>query len=330
MRYLVTGGAGFIGSNLAEALWREGATVRILDNFSTGKRANIGHLDIEAIEGDIRDLEDCRKAARGMDFILHKAALASVPASVADPLYSNAVNITGTLNMLTAAREAGTRRFVLASSSSVYGDGPEPVKTERSGIRPLSPYALGKLAGEEYCRMFFSLFGLETVCLRYFNVFGPRQDPNSEYAAVIPKFITALLAGKRPVIFGDGLQTRDFIFIGDVVRANLLACSKPAAAGGVFNIACDRGISLLELLDEIKAVSGNNIDPVFEPARLGDVRHSRADISLARERLDFEPAFTFREAMERTVEWFRGAGPLTLPPLFTKELIKGTSALHQP
>lgn len=307
MKYLVTGGAGFIGSNLAEALLRKGETVRIFDNFSTGKRTNIESLDLEVIEGDIRDLEQCRKAALGMDFVIHKAALASVPASVADPLYSNAVNITGTLNMLTAARQAGVRRFVFASSSSVYGDGPEPVKTESSGIRPLSPYALGKLAGEEYCRMFFRLFGMETVCLRYFNVFGPRQDPNSEYAAVIPKFISALLGGRRPVIYGDGLQTRDFIFIGDVVQANLLACARPEVAGGVFNIACDRGISLLELLDEIKAVSGNNNAPVFEPARIGDVRHSRADISLARKHLGFEPAFTFREAIGKTVEWFRHA-----------------------
>lgn len=307
MNYLVTGGAGFIGSNLAEALLRQGGKVRVFDNFSTGKRSNIEGLDLEVCEGDIRDLDECRKAVQGMDFILHKAALASVPASVADPLYSNAVNITGTLNMLTAAREAGIKRFVFASSSSVYGDGPEPVKTENAAIRPLSPYALGKLAGEGYCRMFFSLFGLETVCLRYFNVFGPKQDPNSEYAAVIPKFITALLDGRPPVIYGDGLQTRDFIFIGDVVRANLLACSGTAAAGGVFNIACDRGISLLELLDEIKAVSANNIDPVFAPACVGDVRHSRADISLARQRLGFEPAFTFREAVEKTVGWFRAS-----------------------
>ncbi len=304
MRYLITGGAGFIGSNLAEALVREGATVRVFDNFSTGKRDNLAGLDVEVIEGDIRDLDACRAAARGMDYILHKAALASVPASVADPLYSNAVNITGALNMLTAAREAGAWRFVLASSSSVYGDGPEPVKTESSQMRPLSPYALGKLAGEQYCRVFFSLFGLETVCLRYFNVFGPRQDPNSEYAAVIPKFITALLAGKRPVIYGDGLQTRDFVYVGDIVRANILACSQPTAAGGVFNIACDRGTSLLELLDEIKAVCGNSVEPEFAPARIGDVRHSRADIGLARKHLGFEPAFQFREAMARTVEWF--------------------------
>lgn len=310
MKYLVTGGAGFIGSNLAETLLRKGETVRVFDNFSTGKRANIKNLDMEVVEGDIRDLDECRKAVRGMDFVIHKAALASVPASVADPLYSNAVNITGSLNMLTAARDAGVKRFVFASSSSVYGDEPEPVKKESSGLRPLSPYALGKLAGEEYCRIFYRLFGLETVCLRYFNVFGPRQDPQSEYAAVIPKFITALLDGRRPVIYGDGLQTRDFIFIGDVVQANLLACSRPEVAGGVFNVACDRGISLLELLDEIKAVSGNNITPVFEPARIGDVRHSRADISLARKRLGFEPAFTFHEAIGKTVEWFRHSRPV--------------------
>ncbi len=306
-KYLITGGAGFIGSNLAEALVREGTTVRILDNFSTGKSENLERLDVEVIKGDIRDPEQCQKAARGMDFVLHKAALASVPASVADPLYSNAVNITGTLNMLIAAREAGVRRFVLASSSAVYGDGPEPIKTEDTRVRPLSPYALGKLAGEEYCRMFFNLFGLETVCLRYFNVFGPRQDPKSDYAAVIPKFITALLAGKHPVIYGDGLQTRDFIFVGDVVRANLLACSRTTAAGDVFNIACDRGVSLLELLEEIKAISGKNLDPVFEPARIGDVKHSRADISLAKKYLEFEPAFTFQEAMEKTVEWFKNS-----------------------
>lgn len=308
MKYLVTGGAGFIGSNLVEELLRRGETVRVLDNFSSGRRGNLQGIaakSAEVMEGDIRDLEKCRAAARGMDYVLHKAALASVPASVADPLYSNEVNITGTLNMLTAARDAGVRRFVFASSSSVYGDDPEPVKTERSAIRPLSPYAIGKITGEEYCRAFFRLFGLETVCLRYFNVYGRRQNPHSEYAAVIPKFITALVSGGRPTIYGDGGQTRDFVFVGDVVRANLLACTGPRAPGRVFNIACNRGVSLLELLEEIEAITGTVAEPLFEPPRAGDVRHSRANISDAEEHLSFKPEFSFRDGLRITVEWFK-------------------------
>ncbi len=318
MRYLVTGGGGFIGSNTTEALIGQGVKVRVLDNFMTGKKSNLAFSssdEIEIIEGDIRNLETCRKAAAGMDYVIHLAALGSVPRSVLDPLLTNEVNITGALNMLIAARDAGVRRLIFSSSSSVYGDQPTDRMTDESGNpsakvetmtpNPLSPYAVSKMVGEAYCRVFYHLYGFETVALRYFNVFGKKQDPASEYAAVIPRFITALIENKSPVIYGDGEQSRDFTFVADVVRANLMACTAPAAAAGrVFNIACNRRFTLLQLLGELKNILGKNIDPVFAEARKGDIKHSMADISLAGEYLGFEPETSFREGLEETVAWF--------------------------
>ena len=320
MTYLVTGGAGFIGSNIVETLLQKGEKVRILDDFSTGKRGNLSFdvkTAVEVIEGDIRDLGTCHRAVKNVRYVLHHAALGSVQRSVEDPLTTHEINVRGTLNMLLASRDGGVRRFVYASSSSVYGDqagggaaagDPEAVspKTERMMPAPLSPYAASKLAGEMHCRLFCSLYGLGTVSLRYFNVFGKRQDPESEYAAVIPRFIQALLAGLPPVIYGDGKQSRDFTHVDDVVRANLMASAAPGEClGGVFNIACGRRYSLLELLGELQALVGKRVEPTFSDARKGDVRHSMADISLAREVLGFRPESTFRQGLEATVDWYR-------------------------
>jgi len=319
MNFLVTGGAGFIGSNMAESLLKRGKKVRVLDNFLTGKRSNLSFPNsekIEIMEGDIRSPDVCRKALAGMDYVIHLAALGSVPRSVEDPLLTNEINITGTLNLLVAARDGGVKRFVYASSSSVYGDQPTdrmadesgspPPKVETMTPNPMSPYALSKLVGETYCGLFHRLYGLETVALRYFNVFGPRQDPESEYAAVIPRFIKALFQDKQPVIYGDGKQSRDFTFVEDVVRANLLACAAPLdAVGRVFNTACNRRFTLLQLLDELGNILKTDIGPVFAEQRKGDVRHSMADISLARKFLGFEPEVSFRKGLEETVSWFR-------------------------
>jgi UDP-N-acetylglucosamine 4-epimerase len=320
MTYLVTGGAGFIGSNIVEILLQRGEKVRVLDDFSTGKRGNLSfdvQTAVEVIEGDVRDLGTCRRAVKNVRFVLHHAALGSVQRSVEDPLSTHEINLKGTLNMLLASRDGGVKRFVYASSSSVYGDqtaegieagDPEAVspKTERMMPYPLSPYATSKLAGEFYCRLFCRLYGLETVSLRYFNVFGKRQDPESEYAAVIPRFIQALLMGTPPVIYGDGRQSRDFTHVDDVVRANLMALSAPGEClGDVFNIACGRRYSLLELLGELQALVGKRTEPTFSDARKGDVRHSMADISLAGEVLGFRPESTFRQGLEQTVDWYR-------------------------
>lgn len=317
MAYLVTGGAGFIGSNIVEHLLRRGEKVRVLDNFSTGRRENLSfdvRNAVEVIEGDIRDVGTCRKAVRGMDYVVHQAALASVPRSVDDPLLANDVNATGTLNLLVASRDAGVKRLVYASSSSVYGDeagrGDEidtvTPNSEHMKPNPLSPYAASKLTGEYYCRLFFRLYGFETVSLRYLNVFGRRQDPASEYAAVIPKFIEALLQNRPPVIYGDGRQTRDFTHVDDVVKANLGACfARKEALGTAFNIACGRRYSLLELLRELQSITGKRLKPNFADARKGDVRHSMADISLARTVLGFEPETGFRQGLEKTVEWYK-------------------------
>ena len=305
--FLVTGVAGFIGSNLAEALLARGHRVRGLDNFLSGKRENLEGLSgLEFVEGDIRDLEVCRRACDGVDYVLHQAALGSVPRSIEDPVLSNECNVTGTLNMLVAARDAGVQRFVFAASSSAYGDTPELPKVETMRPQPLSPYALTKLAGEEYCRLFFELYGFETVSLRYFNVYGRRQDPFSMYAAVIPKFVSALLRGEQPEIYGDGEQTRDFTYIEDVVQANLRACEAPReACGRVYNIAFGRRISLNELYREIARLLGTDIPPRYGPPRPGDVRHSLADISRARKALGYEPAFDVRQGLSEAIGWYR-------------------------
>jgi nucleoside-diphosphate-sugar epimerase len=319
--FLVTGGAGFIGSNIVEELVRLGHSVRVLDNFSTGKRENLAPFleKIDLIEGDIRDEDICRRAVDGIDYVLHQAAMASVPRSLAEPVTTSEVNIMGTVKLLTASAKAGVRRFVYAASSSAYGDQSLPVKNELLLPKPLSPYAAAKLAGEYFCHAFSRSMGLDTVGLRYFNVFGPHQDPKSQYSAVIPLFITALIEDRQPTIYGDGLQTRDFTFVANNVRANILAATteKPVA-GRIINIACGTSFSLLDLLRAINQslcppLAGvshrdggghKNIEPIFEPARKGDVKHSLADISLARELLSYEVGVDFNEGIRRTVKWY--------------------------
>jgi UDP-N-acetylglucosamine 4-epimerase len=306
-RFLVTGAAGFIGSNLAEALVSRGQRVRALDNFLTGKRENLDSLDgVEFIEGDVRDPVTCRMACEGVDYVLHEAALGSVPRSIEEPGLSNECNVTGTLNMLVAARDAGVRRFVFAASSSAYGDTPALPKVETMAPQPLSPYALTKLVGEEYCRLFTELYGLETVCLRYFNVFGKRQDPNGAYAAVIPRFVSALLRNIPPEIYGDGEQTRDFTYVSDVVQVNLKACQAPReACGQVYNVAHGERISLNALFREISRLMGSALEPNHGPPRAGDVRHSLADISKARRLLGYDPCYTVKRGLEEAIHWYR-------------------------
>jgi len=306
-RYLVTGGAGFIGSHLVEHLVAQaGSEVRVLDNFATGKRENLAPwLDrIELVEGSVVDLELCRRACDGVRFVLHQAAVPSVPRSVAEPMVTHEANVTGTLTMLLAARDAGVRRFVYASSSSVYGDGATLPKEESARPSPLSPYAVAKLAGEQYCRVFTSVFGLDTISLRYFNVFGPRQDPESPYAAAVPKFIAAALDGESPVIFGDGSQTRDFTYVADVVHANMLACRAPKeAAGAVVNVAGGAGISVNDVWDVIRTRLGATVAARRLPPRAGEVRHSVASLERARTVLGYEPAVGSREGLRLTCEW---------------------------
>jgi UDP-glucose 4-epimerase len=307
MKHLVTGGAGFIGSHIATALVERGDSVRVLDNLCTGTKANLAHLagKIEFVEGDVLDVKRLEKAVAGCDVVFHQAALASVPRSLKEPLDTHAACATGTANVLDAARRGGVRRVVYAGSSSAYGNQPFISKRETDLPAPLSPYAAAKLAGELYCQSFAASFGLETVVIRYFNVFGPRQDPNGEYSAVIPKFVVAMLAGQRPTIFGDGLQSRDFTYVENVVRGNLAAAERPAAAGRVFNVACGRQFNLLELIAAINRVLGTKIEPKFEPARAGDVRDSLADISAAREALGYEPTIDFDEGLRRSIEYYR-------------------------
>lgn len=305
--YLVTGGAGFIGSHIAHALAARGDYVRVLDNLCTGHVANLsdatGH--IEFIEGDLLSQRDVERATQDIEVVFHEAALASVPRSVEAPLDTHAACVTGTVMLLDVARRSGVRRLVYGGSSSAYGDQPTPGKHEALLPAPLSPYAAAKLAGEYYCRAFTTTYGLETVTIRYFNVFGPRQDPNSEYSAVIPKFITAMLAGRRPVIYGDGTQSRDFTFIDNVVQGNLLAAQTDGANGLTMNVACGASFSLIELVDNINEVLGTDLKPAFEPARTGDVRESLADISLARKVLGYEPVIGFKEGLRRTIEYYR-------------------------
>ncbi len=307
-RSLVTGGAGFIGSNLVHQLVRSGHEVIVIDNLSTGKRANLAELDesIRFIEGDIRDPELVREATQGVQYLFHQAALPSVARSVREPWQSHDHNSSGTLNVLLAARDAGVERVVYAASSSAYGDTAVLPKSEALPPNPLSPYAVTKYTGELYCRVFYQLYGLETVALRYFNVFGPRQDPLSEYAAVIPRFITGLLSGEAPVIYGDGEQTRDFTYVDNVVQANLLAAIAPGekAAGRVFNIGSGRRISLLELLAMLKQITGIEVEPRHADARPGDVRDSLAEIARARGALGYVPTIEFEDGLTRTVAWF--------------------------
>jgi UDP-glucose 4-epimerase len=307
--YLVTGAAGFIGSNIVEELVKRGERVRALDDLSTGYMRNLdAFMDkIEFIEGSVADDAVLGGAMEGVDYVLHQAAIPSVPRSVEEPLQSHEANATGTLKVLLAARDAGVKRVVFASSSAVYGDSPTMPKREDMRTQPLSPYAVNKLAGEEYCKVFHRVYGLPTVALRYFNVFGPRQDPTSAYAAAIAAFASAILAGKRPTVFGDGGQTRDFTYVSNVVDANLLACQTDAADGQALNIACGARISLLDLISELNSLMGTNLEPVFAPERKGDVRHSLADIGPARDKLGYEPKVGLREGLESTVRWMRGA-----------------------
>jgi len=303
-RYLITGGAGFIGSHLVRELVSRGEEVRVLDNFVTGKRENLlsGTQAPEMFVGSVDDPTLVNRAMQGVEFVLHQAALGSVPRSVEDPLASHAANLTGTLVLLEAAKRAGVRRFVYASSSSVYGDTPQLPKHEGLPTVPLSPYAVTKLGGELYCGVFHRIYGLQTVSLRYFNVFGPGQSPDSQYAAVIPRFMTALSRSESPIIYGDGKQSRDFTYIDNVVQANLLSCTaSPAAAGQAFNIACGESFTLLELLQEMGEISGRSVQPRFEASRTGDVRDSLAAIDKARKLLGYEPAVPFREGLRRTL-----------------------------
>jgi UDP-glucose 4-epimerase len=305
-RVLVTGGAGFIGSHLVDALVARGDSVRVLDNFCTGKRDNLAHHGnhIELIEADLNDRAAVDRAVAGVDTIFHQAALASVPRSVARPLETHAACVTGTLHLLDAARHAGVRRLIYAASSSAYGDQPASSKRETDLPMPISPYGAAKLAGEMYCQALAAMKAVETVSLRYFNVFGPRQDPFSEYSAVIPRFITAMLSGESPTIYGDGLQSRDFTFVANVVHCNLLAAEAPGVSGRVFNLATGQTITLLELVDQINTLLGTQINPRFEPPRVGDVRESMADITMARRDLGYEPQVGFAEGLRRSIEYY--------------------------
>jgi UDP-N-acetylglucosamine/UDP-N-acetylgalactosamine 4-epimerase len=308
--YLVTGGAGFIGSNLAHALVERGAAVRILDNFATGREENIAELvetkKVELVRGDLRDAETVARAVRGVDFVLHQAAIPSVPRSIEDPLGGDDVNVHGTVTLLDAARQAGVKRVVFAASSSAYGEkAPGEPKVETMVPAPLSPYAAAKLAGELYMQAFYHSYGLETVALRYFNIFGPRQDPKSQYAAVIPNFVTAALDGRPATIYGDGHTSRDFCYVENAVEANLLACTAKGAAGEVFNIACGESTSLLETVDIIARIVGKKIPPVHEPPRTGDIRFSLADIAKAKRMLGYTGRVKFAEGLERTIAWYQ-------------------------
>ena len=304
--YLVTGGAGFIGSHLTEELVRRGERVRVVDNLATGKRANLAHLSgVEFLEGDLADIAVAHRAVKGVEVVLHQAAIPSVPRSVEDPITSNRANVDASLNLLVAARDAGVRRVVYAGSSSAYGDTPVLPKVESMPTAPLSPYALQKLVGEEYCRMFTRLYGLETVTTRYFNVFGPRQDPSSPYSGVISLFVSALCAGRAPTIHGDGEQTRDFTYVANVVDGVLRASSAPGVSGDVINVATGGRISLNQLFRTIRDLVGASVEPVYAAPRQGDVRDSRADIEKARRLLGYQPTVSFDEGLRKTIEWYR-------------------------
>jgi len=306
--FLVTGGAGFIGSHLVEELVRRGERVRVVDNLMTGKRQNIVHVpSVEFVEGDLADLDVAQRAVMGIDYVLHQAAIPSVPRSVQDPVTSNRANIEASLNILVAARDAGVRRLVYAGSSSVYGNSPTLPKVETMATAPLSPYALQKLVAEQYCQMFTRLYGLETVTIRYFNVFGPRQDPSSPYSGVISLFISALCDGRRPTIFGDGEHTRDFTYVANVVDGVLRACTADSASGEVINVATGGRASLNTLFQTIRELVGAGVEPIYADPRPGDVRDSQADISKARRILGYQPIVSFQEGLARTVAWYRNS-----------------------
>jgi nucleoside-diphosphate-sugar epimerase len=310
--YLVTGGAGFIGSHLSEELVRRGHRVRVADSLITGKRSNLDHIPgIEFVEGDLADLSFAKKVAEGCEYVLHQAAIPSVPRSVKDPITSNRANVDATLNMLVAARDAGAKRLVFAASSSAYGDTPTLPKHEGMPTNPLSPYALQKVVGEQYLQMFTRLYGLETVSIRYFNVFGPRQDPSSPYSGVISVFATALLENRPPEIYGDGEQTRDFTYVANVVDGVLRACDAPQASGEIINVATGGRISLNKLFYAMRDLVGGTLEPTYTDPRKGDVRDSQADIRKAEAILGYEPVVSFADGLARTIAWYRAAGAAT-------------------
>ena len=305
MNYLITGGAGFIGSNTAEILVKDGHSVRILDNFSSGKKTNLQDIkgDIDLIEGDIRDSLAVARAVDEIDYVLHLAAMPSVPKSISDPLSSNEINITGTLTVLEAARRADVKKFVLASSAAVYGDSPELPKRENMLPNPLSPYAIQKLVGEYYCKVYWELYQFPAVALRYFNVYGPKQDPHGDYASVIPKFISVVLADEKPVVFGDGLQSRDFVFISDCARANILAATNEDMVGQAYNVAAGKTYTLNELLDALRNVTGKKIEAIYDPPRPGDIVHSSASVvKLANH--GYKPSVDLETGLQKTVQFF--------------------------
>lgn len=309
-KFTVTGGAGFIGSNLCEAILKKGCKVCCLDDFSRGRRENIKeflpHPDFHLVEGDIRNFDTCMKVCENSDFVLHQAAWGSVPASIEKPLVYEEINIKGTLNMMEAAKRQGVKKFVYASSSSVYGDSPTLPKKEGCEGSPLSPYAITKRACEEYAKLYKKLYGLDTYGLRYFNIFGRRQDPEGEYAAVLPRFIKLLLSDKVPTINGDGMQSRDFTYIENVIEANFKACFAPSeCAGEVYNIACGEREYLIDIYRFLCEILGKNIDPVFAPDRKGDIKHSNADISKAREKLGYSPDYDFKKGIMLAIDWYK-------------------------
>ena len=305
--YVVTGGGGFIGSHIVEELLRRGETTKVIDNFSTGKRENVAAFrkGAEIIEADIAEARNLSELFIGADYVIHQAAIPSVPKSILDPMKSHLANVNGTLNVLLACRDSGVKRVVYASSSSLYGDSPTLPKHEGMMPNPLSPYGAQKLFAEIYCKVFTQAYGLETVSLRYFNVFGPRQDSASQYSGVLALFIPAVLQDRQPTIYGDGLQSRDFTYVQNVVEANLLACKAPGAAGQAFNIACGDRITLNSMLEQINSITGKDISPIYAEPRAGDIKHSQADISHAKKHLGYEPKVSFREGLERTIEWYR-------------------------
>jgi len=306
-KFLVTGGAGFIGSNITAKLVSQGCFIRVVDNLLTGKKSNLtGIIDrIEFIEADMGDEKVARTCMKDIDVVLHQGALPSVPRSVDDPAATHKHCVDATFTLLLAARDAGIKRFVYASSSSAYGDTPTLPKLESMQPQPLSPYAVGKLVGEYYAKVFYEVFGLETISLRYFNVFGPHQDPTSQYAAAIPAFVTAILRDKPPTVFGDGLQSRDFTYIDNVVEANLLAARAEHTAGEVLNIACGQAVTVNETIDVINELLGKNIKPVYDPPRPGDVKHSLADITLAKETIGYKPTVPFKQGLQLAIDWYR-------------------------